>query len=293
MDDPWANAWGDSSNKVVNHPVTSSWSTSATASGINHEETDIAIPSWSTGAAVRWDEPSDISATLWQREPVVSQAWETPPSPYETIPIGKTPSLVNQSPPVPSVVEVSTSRWPSPVDSSPPSESVEVIHGHRLTVARSPEPPTSVAASPDVTPSSPDAFGTFEIGLDDEGFEEDPWPPSQALTHSSTEDDTWGAGWQSHNLARDVKEGHLDEWDTARKLKQKRDRFVVSTCFLVLLLCSLICTQPPEVLSSIIHQLEEITGELWPMDAAECLSPEPERELQHNSSQDLSETLGL
>lgn len=205
MDNPWANAWGDSSKETEPKPWT-------TAHKSHDSETDIALPSWSTGAAIKWAEPSeDHQASLWTDLNSESQ-WEPKQSPYENL-LNANKSTLEESVPEQSTLEETTHG------------ELEEVSTHVEPVLEPPSPEVIVHqgfahqehASPPVTPpDSPDPFGTFETGLDQpEDSPLDPWGNPVGSNTWAYPQDT-----QSDEL--------VDEWEAAKLQKQKQDRHVVS-----------------------------------------------------------------
>ncbi|KAF9462928.1 hypothetical protein BDZ94DRAFT_1260194 [Collybia nuda] len=240
MDDPWANAWGEPSKHNINSPST--WVPSTT-NDVQDSETDLAMPSWATGAEVEWAEPSDAQGALWGAN-LPSKEWTT--SPYDSIYLGK--SSVEELP------QPSEFLPPEPTRLSSPAPSSHLIETRPLENNAVTSQPSSTAASSFKSispPDSPDAFGTFETGLNSSEPDTDSWPPSGAVSDpTSLEADAWGdSGWGVTSSVSDVPRDKkpIDEWENAKQQKERQDRHV-----------------PPEVLASILHQFEEFSLELWP-----------------------------
>lgn len=214
------------------------WSSEAQTHASDHDqEDDIGRPSWSTGAPVQWEEPVDNHSSLWNSSP--SKGWEAKSSPYEDIPIGKlsSPDLATStSTPEPESepeTEVSppqslSSRPPSP-PVLPPSISFPVDETSTIEITSHEEEVLTASEAP----PSPDAFGTFEVGLEtDEDAELDPWSPSGA-TFAPNESDGWNAAWTPSGTSdaqeTDATDG-VDEWEAAKQQKEKQDRYVVGPC---------------------------------------------------------------
>ena len=213
MDDPWANAWGEPAKQA-----STTWSQKIRDDD-QEPEADIATPSWTTGAGIQWAEPSVGQATLWQ--PASPKEWAT--SPYEDIKLGN-PSSADHFPTRGQEV-LETGLNPSPV------------LNHAVPGSTTPQEPaidlratSPTLASPTTTdPESPDAFGTFETGLDSGVTSVDPWSESTAVESTeSVESDPWTTPWVSST--ENATEGHgrqVDEWEVAKRQKEKQDQHVV------------------------------------------------------------------
>ncbi|KAJ3872057.1 hypothetical protein F5051DRAFT_172558 [Lentinula edodes] len=281
MDDPWANAWDESHSKNTTSSVpTKSIFSTSTWRDPAESETDIALPSWSVGPAVTWNEPSDDAPTLWGSStsndspelPITSSFspkgvdWK---SSYESMSAHFGGSSVDENSETEEVGDAEESNegegmhdqmdvnvdeceavaakgeapgivdpWTPPQSTFPTSTSLSSV----LEITASNSPPA---------PRSPDAFefGTFESGASDSlagpSTEGKTWD-SGSLSNPESE---WGTAWVSKeadpNDVEDVEA--LDEWERAKREKEKMDRVV-----------------PPEFLASILRTLEEISDDLWP-----------------------------
>ncbi|KAH9852143.1 hypothetical protein C2E23DRAFT_886013 [Lenzites betulinus] len=249
-DDLYQNAWTDTTHTIpaaLRDDPAPTWTSTKLTTSSYGEEADLAAPSWSTGAGIQWNEPGSPGFTWSQTEP--DMAWGA--SVYEGIPLGKTPSeapaedavvakdLPGPTPHVelpsfdsPKEDEIQPSkRTPSPErPSSPP------VPSPSLTIT--PEPNEE---SPDpVTPPSPDGFGSFETGLQEEIAE------SPGFSLNAADEDPWAASaWTDAEAEKS--EEPLDEWERARQEKAKQDRRV-----------------PPELLAHILGQCEELCRDLFP-----------------------------
>ncbi|KAJ3848771.1 hypothetical protein EV368DRAFT_86249 [Lentinula lateritia] len=281
MDDPWANAWDEShsENTISSAPTKSIFSTSTWRDPAENE-TDIALPSWSVGPAVTWNEPSDDAPTLWGSStsndtselPITSSFspkgvdWK---SSYESMSAHFGGSSVDENSETEEVGDAEESNegegkhdqidvdvdeyeavaakgetpgivdpWTPPQSTFPTSTSLNSV----LEKTASNSPPA---------PRSPDAFefGTFESGASDSlagpSTEGKTWD-SGSLSNPESE---WGTAWASQEAdSNDVEDVEaLDEWERAKREKEKMDRVV-----------------PPEFLASILRTLEEISDDLWP-----------------------------
>ncbi|TFY66059.1 hypothetical protein EVG20_g5032, partial [Dentipellis fragilis] len=261
MDDPWRNAWGE---PLSTHPA-STWS--IPPSQPDAEEADLAAPSWSTGLGIEWSEPPDVQGSLWSQN-TISDPWSPPANTFEGLTLGRTSSM--ETPESPD--EVTTSG----TDGEPPS--TDVVHGAVATptVVSEQEIEHSVPPSPSPDPSltsSPDAFGTFEIGANADDI--DPWPASAAAFGQQPSDQTWGAAWADtaeETPTREDRQQSVDEWEEARRRKEELDRKV-----------------PPELLATIFAQVEELSKDAWP----EPESPEVEAGWQKTWRRGLDGVEGL
>ncbi|KAG6910227.1 hypothetical protein DXG01_012362 [Tephrocybe rancida] len=224
MEDPWANAWGEPAKPKQ------SWSNPAQSS--LDAEADIAMPSWGSGAAVHWSEPSEQNTTIWHPSEPAKGGWA---STYEDLPLGKSDTLpVLDIPSSPQVIETTISSPESPPSPSPTSEPVLPT-----------EEPESRSRSPTPRSASPDAFGTFETGLD----ADDPWAAGSVASPDAAEQEVWVPSWgapdhakEDHNVSEPV-----DEWEEAKRQKARQDEHV-----------------PPEVLASILDDFTSLSNDVWP-----------------------------
>lgn len=227
MDDLYANAWSDRQEIALpelKSPVIDSnpsWVSPNHSLPPHDEEADLAAPSWSTGAEIHWNEPSESSGFSWsQTDPDL--AWGA--STYEGIQIRNTPTEENNelSLPTPEPEEETT------VASTPHSPHASTLEDTSLS---QPSPDltealASVVHSPGFSSSprstSPDAFGTFETAAtaDDD--------PAFALRQNELEADTWGSAWNAPKVNEESTDGAMDEWEVAKQQKAKQDRKVVS-----------------------------------------------------------------
>jgi hypothetical protein len=215
MEDPWANAWGE--------PTKTQNVSQNTWTHAQNPETDIALSSWATSNSdVKWSDPSDPQQTLWNSQLSVKE-WN--PSPYDAISAGQ-PSQVEFTQP---------DRSPSPIItaeeiSSPPLSS-PVMNMQSLEPSSLPiDDESSITRPHSPIPGSPDAFGTFETGLDADGAGMDPWGHSADLpVPASGEADAWVPTWgeDKPKVEVEVDSELVDEWEAAKQRKEKQDRHVV------------------------------------------------------------------
>ncbi|KAI0352333.1 hypothetical protein OH77DRAFT_1428630 [Trametes cingulata] len=238
-DDLYQNAWSETTNTIppaLKDDPPPTWTSTKLASTYA-EEADLAAPSWSTGADIRWNEPSSPGFSWSQTEPDL--AWGS--STYEGISIARPPvedavaptskpeeeELAEEEAFVNPFKDVSPAP-PSPVRGScPPAAELAIPEAHEDV----PEV---------VVPASPDGFGSFETALPEETLH------SPGLSLDTVDADPWGsAAWDS--AQPEVSEEPVDEWERARQEKAKQDRRL-----------------PPELLASILRQCEELGREICP-----------------------------
>ena len=244
MDDLYSNAWSEPADPPLPtlRPSTSSGTSWLSPSlSDTHEEADLAAPSWSTGAGIAWNEPSDSAGFSWGGADT-DLAWGS--STYDDIKIGRSQSIpVHGESNLPEEQETgeqgaeeqpeeedrteeqaAEERRPSP----PASPAVEVDEDAR----KLPSPTEKqilpgniplVDAEVLVPPVDNDAFGTFESALvPDEDA-------AVALEESDLNADTWGSAWANDTEASDASQTEpVDEWEAARQRKAQQDRRVVS-----------------------------------------------------------------
>ena len=224
-DDPWANAWGEHPTPQPEIPiVNSSWAGLKPHAVEDEQEADIGLPSWST--PVQWNEPSGTEHSMWSQPTIASEIWE--PSPYDSIPIATVPKHSSPSQlPSPNVEDAKDTFF-SPLSSPPksptpppdeftsfPQPAASETIDDRGLPSSSPNSPRS---------ASPDAFGTFESAP------EVTWAsPTFNLPASTTLDasNEWKSAWEP-SPARKI-DDPPDEWEVARRQKEKQDRLVVSS----------------------------------------------------------------
>ncbi|KAJ7089693.1 hypothetical protein B0H15DRAFT_266886 [Mycena belliarum] len=272
MDDPWASPWGE--------PPTTSKRPSAPVLPLNDvdDEEDITIPSWEA-PAVNW---SDENSLWGARSPALDKfpSWQ---SPYDDLPLGK-PSV---SPPTPLDAPDDVSDTEAPGDSEVASEAEAELALESPAVPPfapssfepSPfEPPPfepvfepSIPLSPTRSPpGSPDAFGTFESGLDDLAATSDPWTASHAALASDSADSAWGPAWAPSDIEHEgaAEAPVVDEWEAAKRQKAMQDKHV-----------------PPELLASILLQFTEFASELYPPLPTQPSDPDDYRASRHKALQ--------
>ena len=217
-DDPWANAWQDpppqrthNSDHTVSAP---SWTfTPHEKTPGDVQESDIGVPSWSTGVGVPWGDPSALEIPRWD--------YQHPSDFWTASPRSDARSVSGSSEPPPELVHPPS---PGPVK---PSAAPFVPH--------TPSPPSPSAVSDDLSHDSeppshderadtPDAFGTFEDVVPDA-----PWAQTRPLDLDTSD---WAPSWGSGTATLPSKdEQPPDEWEAARRAKEEQDSRVVRVDF--------------------------------------------------------------
>lgn len=223
MDDPWANAWGEPGT-TTKHPPAPVF---PTHDG-DHEE-DITIPSWE--APVSWTDEN----SLWgSRSPALDKfpSWH---SPYDDLPLGKASS---SPPPTSDMPEDAEEASEDEEEQEQVEPEPEPEPEHEFAVEPPTEPPfeaplASSISPPLSPPGTPDAFGTFESGLDDLPPTSDPWTPSHAAFAPDSADSAWGTAWAPPDEQERDEEAPavVDEWEAAKQQKAMQDKHVVSPPF--------------------------------------------------------------
>ena len=234
MDDLYGNAWGDPVNDYSSNPPhpPPTWSAqppspeppppaeddrndnhvgddeSEELTTVPHSRADAPERSWTTDS-VPW--PAEESQSRYY------SAW-APPSPANVW----SPTAQPQTPPVPT---------PEPSDDKPPRSPPpasptlpEELKKEYSTLSDQPQDTPIQSRAP-----SPDQFGTFESGNTDttipvEGVEWD-LPKYSTFDDSVDSSDAWGQ--QATTKERDTEAEPMDEWEAARRMKEKLDRRVV------------------------------------------------------------------
>lgn len=222
MDNPWANGWSDESpNPALNDPkpIISSPSWTDSVAG---EESDLASPSWSAGADVKWPEPSETQGSLWSHnfDSVHLDAWGS--STYKGI------SLERPSPHPPSPQEQAEQEKDSPT-SSPMQQDVVPSSPKEVTITP-PRGPSPALESPHLF-ASPEVFGSFETAANTRDTrDDDPWSsPISTFPLDTEEVEQWGSEWTAPKADEEEStEDELpDEWEVARQRKENMDQQVV------------------------------------------------------------------
>lgn len=247
MDDLWGNAWGSPEDDAK--PTT--WTISEKPRNDDLQEDDLAMPSWSTGPGIRWDEPSDTEPSLWSNANVHHTAQDQPlENSYDDIPVGNS-RLAELQGDNNSTVELHVE--PESHSFSPPSPRVQSDDIAAPSPSREPDrelspSPTPSSPSPSPSPepspsSSLDAFGTFTIGA--EHSDTAPFPTLGDPLGGQIDDNEWGSPWGS--VSKDAEEGSAqvasDEWESAKLRQLEMDRRVVRNSSFPYLPClTTVCT---------------------------------------------------
>ncbi|KAJ7626407.1 hypothetical protein DFH06DRAFT_1481249 [Mycena polygramma] len=255
MDDPWANAWGEPATTSKQPPAPPAFPTPA-----GDDEEDITIPSW--------EQPSwsgDNSNSLWgARSPALDKfpSWH---SPYDDIPLGKSSTSLPETVEVPQAAYVEKDQEevsdPEPTPESPTESAPESPVESSFEAPFEP-PLSSPILPPNSPPGSPDAFGTFETGLDELPSTSDPWSPSRGTFVSESADAAWGSAWAPSEVQEreDDAPAVVDEWEAAKQQKALQDKHV-----------------PPELLASLLLQFAELSNDLYPPLATPTPDPDDYR----------------
>jgi len=244
MDDLYGNAWGDPVNDYPSNPLPT-WDARPPSpkppSPVGDDEndnyandddsedtkaepqsrTDDPDASWTTDA-VPW--PAEKSQSqyyaAWAPVPPVD-VWSSPAQP-------QAPAVPTQAPAVPTQAPAVPTQAPSddaPSKSPPPTPPTLTKEEHKPL-----EQPQDTPIQSRVP--SPDQFGTFESGDADAIISADEvgWgPPKYSIfddsVHSSN---AWGQ--QATTEERDTEAEPVDEWEAARRMREKLDRRVVRIC---------------------------------------------------------------
>jgi hypothetical protein len=243
MEDPWANAWGDSPKPVPPEP-SPLWAAPSVSVLHADNEDDLSAPSWPSS----WS-AEDLSADrIWSTEET-SSTWNPTSTSNEISLAGgytrqessrtetqEAGGHSSSSLPLHEEEEtwaLSNSRLQEiSTPHSIPSEPLEISHvgpgsedeedGKTLQSSPSPiSPPKPIPASEDV-----DGFGSFETGEDN--LDKGSWTPTNSVTVlppiSSTDSANWNSAWQVESEHGSHEQE--DAWEAARMQKEKRDRHV-------------------------------------------------------------------
>ena len=221
MDELYNNAWGDPSDSF-NDENDASASHRAWVPPVlptQHEEADLAAPSWSTGADIKWNEPSEHHGGFTWTSAEPDLAWGT--STYEDITLGKA-----EAAPVPDQPAITVSEQEASVaDEGAEHSTPELSLADSLGSVDRHSSPHSVSEhnSRSVSPDN-DGFGTFEDALI-----ADAAPQSSKFSPAfEDEGETWGSPWAAAPAEEEDEEAEpADEWEIARRNKERMDRVVV------------------------------------------------------------------
>ncbi|KAF9648630.1 hypothetical protein BDM02DRAFT_3128930 [Thelephora ganbajun] len=265
MDDLYGNAWGDPLNDYSNpHYPLPTWNArpppfeppspveddqkNIHANDDENEDvstetqfrTDASDTSWTTDA-VPWpvEENQDQYHTVWAPASPAN-AWSSTVQPQTpTVP---TPTPSNDIPP-----------------ESPPLASPTLPEEPREEHPIPSEQPQDAPVQPRAP--SPDQFGTFESGNTDttihaEGVR---WGSPKYSTFDDSVDSSNAWDQQAATKKCDTEAEPVDEWEAARRMKEKLDRRV-----------------PTEVIASIIETFEQFSEKMWPEGSSSGSQPQEE-----------------
>lgn len=234
MDDLYGNAWGDPVNDYPSnstHPLPT-WNAQPpspeSSSPVEHDQND---------SHANNDEDEDLTAQPQILTDASDMSWTTDAVPW---PAGETqdPYYSAWAPASPANVWSSTAQpqtptvpTPTPPDDVPPKSPPptsptlpeEPKKDHPMPSERTQDTPVQSRVP------SPDQFGTFESGDTDVTIpvEGDGWgsPKYSTFDNSVDSSDAWGQ--QVATKERDTEAEPVDEWEAARRMKEKLDRKVV------------------------------------------------------------------
>jgi len=252
MEDPWANAWGDSSKTSLPENAiaenNASWSAPSISAIHGDNEDDLsATPSWSVPSTSLWEPDVESGTVLWGSD--THTAWNPAPSTFDRISLSNHDSVSEPDSSIPTYsypskdsdetlpsLPESLSKYESPKDTTP-------VIGKSLDSSRlSPPPPPSPHSPPPRSLGPPplsldtediDGFGTFETAMDN--IEHTDWsPPKPAFSIPSADATAWGAAWDDPGSSVEdpsptdsAKEDIDDAWERARFEKAQQDLYVV------------------------------------------------------------------
>lgn len=230
MDDLYRNAWTSSidHDEDITGINPSPWTATKSPVEIHDHEADLAAPSWSTGADIRWNEPSEAGGFSWtQTDPDL--AW-TSTTTYDDMKLGQASEQTMSGTEAQEKIEDAEERGEEaeiavPV-TVPTSASMEVEETEHMSPVLGFATPSKLSpvATPPYPPPSPDGFGTFESAIE-----------ATTSTPSFAQDDlaadAWGSPWTSAPGAADRStQDTVDDWEVAKEQKARQDRKVVSQC---------------------------------------------------------------
>ncbi|CAK5273805.1 unnamed protein product [Mycena citricolor] len=296
MDDtnPWGtNAWASSSEKL---PVAPSASLQARPQALDDEQQDITIPAWEPPASDAAPWATHTSNALWGAPSPALDKFPSWSSPYDDLLSTKTTNSTStttsalttpfepaelrpQTPELEQGVEDLGRNDNEALDAQSELETVVHIEPASPTLTL-PQDRTESSTSSHFQrspPGSPDPFGTFETGLDEQvNTSTDAWSPSHNSFETEAEGLEWGGGWGAVAVDEEEKSGShdgsetVDEWELAKQQKAKQDRHV-----------------PPELLASILAQLNDLENEIHPPLSNGTIDPEDWRNNRFKGLQDV------
>lgn len=97
MDDPWANAWGETSRPALSESSASSWTAPSVSVIQGDHEDDLSMPSWSSGPNAGWTEPDLPETSLWGAD-TVAGGWNPAPSSFDRMSLASKESDASPEP---------------------------------------------------------------------------------------------------------------------------------------------------------------------------------------------------
>lgn len=246
MEDPWANAWGDSNANALPTQSTSAqtpsissstWSAPSVSAIHGDNEDDLSTHSWTVDPV--WDSSTGNKSSLWGSGAPV-ESWNSINSTYGGISFRKsTEEALESSLITPVETPSGTPEHDSPISQHttlPPIDPPPEIPSPSPPPFRAPTPPP---LPPNEVKDDADGFGTFESG-DDEVEQDDQWTTGPAYVLPSAELNAWGDTTSSTSPepkpTSDPKASSKaldDAWARAIEAREKQDRHVVSTFSLI------------------------------------------------------------
>ena len=234
MDDLYGNAWGDPINDYPSEPAypPPTWNARPPSPRPPSPIEDV-----HNDDHVNDGEPEDLTTEPQFRTSAPDTSWTTDSVPWPVEEIqGQYPSA--WTPATPANVWTTTAQPQTPVVPTPtPSDDVPPQHPSP-TSPSPPEEPKKEHPIPSEQPldapvqsrvPSPDQFGTFESGNLDAtiSVEGVGWASPKYSTFDDTVDSSNAWGQQATTKERDTETEPADEWEAARRMKEKLDRTVV------------------------------------------------------------------
>lgn len=258
MEDPWANAWGESSKSILPDPSPTWASPSLSVLHGDHED-DLSTPSWPKGHTSDWGATDIAADAIWAS---TSTTWKPEPSPFDKVSLGEesyVDFLETLSPSSRDIEEYYTSKPSPPIEQAASHPQFQAAPVHPVSQAPPiPTPlsislsevshtkqsthswtPTEARAVPLTPPSVPttiappplednDGFGSFETGKDTQ--DADRWSSTKpAFPEISSDSMAWSSAWQEPDPTDKASPDRPeDEWVAARREKERQDCRVVS-----------------------------------------------------------------
>ena len=212
MEDPWTNAWGDSSKPILPEPSPLLVAPSVSALHAENED-DLSTP-WRKSSVTGWGTTTDLSADhIWGMTEISSTT--NPPSTFDDI------SLAGYA----TQESFRTETQEGGSHPGTPLSLQQLQEVQSPSLAKSfPEPelilPKTLETNVDV-----DGFGTFETGHCNQI--KGSWTPIHSVfpPMSATDSASWDSAWQVELDNRD--NAPDDAWEAARKQKERQERHVV------------------------------------------------------------------